>query len=52
MKKTMPARECRKLIPQFLEMIAALKQSPFKRLMTLGKTLYQWREEVSAYVEV
>lgn len=46
MKKTLPARECKKVIPLFLEMITSLKQSPFKRLMTLGKTLYQWREEV------
>jgi transposase len=46
MKKTMPARRCKRVIPLFLNMITALKQSPFKRLVTLGKTLYQWREEV------
>lgn len=46
MKKTMPAKRCQRIIPVFLRMIAALKQSPFKRLVTLGKTLYQWREEV------
>lgn len=46
MKKTLQARQCREVIPVFLEMITALKQSPFKRLMTLGKTLYQWQEEV------
>lgn len=46
MKKTLPAKECKKVIPLFLEMITSLKQSPFKRLMTLGKTLYQWRDEV------
>lgn len=46
MKKTVPARRCRRIIPLFLKMITALKQSPFKRLVTLGKTLYQWREEV------
>ncbi|MDX1900875.1 MAG: ISL3 family transposase [Gammaproteobacteria bacterium] len=46
MKKTMQARRCKKYIPVFLKMIRALKESPFKRLITLGKTLYQWREEV------
>lgn len=46
MKKTMQAKRCRRMIPLFLKMITALKESPFKRLVTLGKTLYQWREEV------
>lgn len=46
MKKTMQAKRCQRIIPVFLRMITALKQSPFKRLVTLGKTLYQWREEV------
>jgi transposase len=46
MKKMMSAKRCRRIIPVFLNMITALKQSPFKRLVTLGKTLYQWREEV------
>jgi hypothetical protein len=32
-------------------MITALKQSPFKKLKTLGKTLYQWREEVAIQEE-
>jgi transposase len=30
----------------FLKMVKTLKQSPFKRLITLRKTLYQWRDEV------
>jgi len=46
MKKTLQARRCKKVIPIFLRMINALKESPFKRLATLGKTLYEWREEV------
>jgi transposase len=46
MKKTVQAKRCKRLIPIFLKMIAALKESGFKRLVTLGKTLYQWREEV------
>jgi transposase len=46
MKKCLKAKRCKRFIPLFLEMIKALKESPFKRLVTLGKTLYQWREEV------
>ncbi|VVC72558.1 hypothetical protein AQULUS_16490 [Aquicella lusitana] len=46
MKKTVFKSRCQRLIPVFLKMVTALKQSPFKRLVTLGKTLYQWREEV------
>lgn len=46
MKKTLQARKCKRFIPIFLNMINELKQSPFKRLVTLGKTLYQWREEI------
>ena len=46
MKKAMTAKQCRRLIPMFLKMMSALKMSAFKRLATLGKTLYQWREEV------
>lgn len=36
----------KRLIPLFFKIMAELKQSPFKRLVTLGKTLYQWRDEV------
>lgn len=46
MKKTLMARQCRKVIPIYLKMIKALKESGFKKLVTLGKTLYQWREEI------
>jgi len=46
MKKTLCKVRCQRLIPVFLEKIKALKASPFKPLVTLGKTLYQWREEV------
>ena len=46
MKKMMTAKQCKRLIPLFLKMMSALKESPFKRLVTLGKTLYQWRDEV------
>jgi transposase len=46
MKKTMKAKRCKKVIPIFLKMITALRESPFKRLATLGKTLYEWQDEV------
>ena len=46
MKKTLQARRCKKIIPLFLKLLADLKQSPFKRLVSLRKTLYQWREEI------
>jgi hypothetical protein len=45
-EKTAQAQRCKRLIPLFLKMIAALKESPFKQLATLGKTLYEWREVV------
>jgi len=37
---------CRKSIPKFLEMVMALKQSPFQALASLGRTFYQWKEEI------
>ena len=46
MKKSRTKDQCQKLIPSFLDMMTSLKNSPFKQLASLGKTLYQWREEV------
>jgi transposase len=46
-KKTVSAKRCRKLIPIYLKMIESLKESGFKSLQTLGKTLYQWKDEVA-----
>lgn len=46
MKKTLKARQCKKCIPIFLNTLALLKNSHFKRLATLGKTLYLWRNEI------
>lgn len=46
MKKMLTKKRCRRFIPLFLKMIQELKESGFKRLATLGETLYQWREEV------
>jgi transposase len=46
MYKTVNTNQAKKLIPEFLDIIQQLKASPFKPLATLGKTLYQWREEI------
>ncbi|RUQ95555.1 transposase, partial [Legionella septentrionalis] len=45
-KKHCTAKECKRLLPQFLEMVKELRQSPFQSLKTLGNTLFKWREEV------
>ena len=47
MYKHRTAKQCRRLIPIFLRRIRQLKASPFQALKTLGKTLYQWREEIA-----
>jgi len=44
--KKQTARQCRKLIPLFLDYIYKLKSSMLDSMVTLGKTLYSWREEV------
>jgi transposase len=46
LKKAMNKEWCRKTIPRFLDMIQQLKQSPFQALAALGKTFYQWKEEI------
>ncbi len=46
MQKHRQAWQCKQLIPTFLEYIKNLKESGFKHLQTLGKTLYSWRDEV------
>jgi transposase len=43
-KKT--ARECKKLIPQFLGIIEKLKAAHFTPLVTLGETFDSWKEEI------
>jgi hypothetical protein len=35
---------CKKMIPQFLNMLDDLKTSPFKALAALGKTFCLWKE--------
>ncbi|HFE6374112.1 TPA: ISL3 family transposase, partial [Legionella pneumophila] len=43
MRKHRTAKQCTRLIPLFLKLVASLKESPFESLKTLGRTLYQWR---------
>jgi transposase len=44
--KKQTAAQCRKLIPIFLDYVYKLKDSMLDSMVTLGKTLYSWREEV------
>ncbi|KTD27981.1 ISL3 family transposase [Legionella maceachernii] len=46
-KKHCTAKECKRLLPRFLEMINELRLSPFQPLQTLGNTLFKWREEIA-----
>jgi transposase len=47
MKRALTQRACRKVIPQFLKMLSELKQSAFKALASLGRTLSIWKDEVA-----
>jgi transposase len=47
LKKAQTARQCRKLIPIFLGYIEKLKESGIESLITLGKTLDSWQEEIA-----
>ena len=47
MHRSMNKDWCRKTIPGFLEMMDALKKSPFKALAALGRTLYLWRDGIA-----
>ncbi len=47
MQKTLTKIRCRKLIPEFLNMLDELKKSPFKALAVLGKTLDLWKDEIA-----
>lgn len=44
--KSQNKKQCKELVPQLLDMIAQLKESPFKAMKTLGKTLEAWKDEV------
>lgn len=46
MHKSCNAKKCKERLPTFLSFVKQLKQQPLKPLQTLGKTLYQWREEI------
>lgn len=46
LKKKCTAARCRRLIPVFLDYIYKLKESALLPLVTLGKTLESWQEEV------
>jgi transposase len=41
------AKQCRRLIPEFLEIINQLQESPLNALKTLGETLFSWRLEIA-----
>ena len=47
MKRALTQKACRTVIPVFLEMLSELKQSAFKALASLGKTLCSWKDEVA-----
>jgi transposase len=47
LKKAQTARQCRRLIPIFLGYIEKLKESGIESLVTLGKTLDSWKEEIA-----
>ena len=47
MNKSLNQNKCREVIPIFLDMLSDLKQSPFKALAALGKTLTAWKDEVA-----
>ena len=40
------AKQCKRLIPQFLEVIDDLRAAPLMTLQTLGQTLDSWKEEI------
>ncbi|VEB31295.1 transposase-like protein [Legionella pneumophila] len=47
MKRALTQKACCKVIPTFLDMLTELKQSAFKALASLGKTLSIWKDEVA-----
>jgi transposase len=46
MLKTKKVKHCKHYLPIFLNALKQLKESPFKSLATLGKTLNAWQEEI------
>jgi len=45
-RKTCCPQTCREMIPRLLEMIDQLRSSGFDNMVTLGKTLADWSEEI------
>ena len=46
LKKHKTRRQCEKLVPRFLRVVAQLCQSGLPPLATLGETLHSWSEEI------
>jgi len=46
LRKKQTKKQCKKLIPKFLNMIKLLKNSGFENCQKLGKTLDNWSEEI------
>ena len=47
MHKSATKKKCKVLIPQLLEKIRELRDSPFKSLAKLGNTLHSWCDEIA-----
>jgi transposase len=47
LKKHKTRRQCEKLVPRFLRAIEELKESGLAQLVTLGKTLQSWSQEIA-----
>ena len=48
LKKSRTRRQCRPLACRFLRAVEHLRQSGFSQLVTLGETLFSWRNEIAA----
>ena len=48
LKKHRTRRQCHPLASRFLRAVQELRQSGFPHLVTLGDTLYSWRNEIAA----
>jgi transposase len=45
--KNITARDAKQLIPQFLKLIETLKESGFKAIVSLARTLANWDEAIT-----
>jgi len=48
LKKHRTRRQCEKLIPRFLRAVQQLREAGLAQLVSLGQTLWSWREEIVA----